>query len=315
VLLLLRERVVVVVAVVYLKKSVLSLLLLLLTVFFFSSLLSLQAMTLEKECQHFKQLGEKNSTSLKTSTFEVDSYKAELERLKATIKELNAELSAERVANSVSKRELSAGLSPMSAEAEARRTKVASEAAVRSATQFHMDKATRKQLEFDARIKTLNDQISRMYDEMLMTDGEPWKDFYQRKYYDFLVLDSETGKPCENPHTGEAIPKHKLYERERNEAVAELEELKKKMTPKETEELLERVKLKTRQFKRKYKALKTFLHESEYMEPFDDKFCDVDKGNDEDSDDDIRLGGPREPFRNHHDVGLPFGFAARECAD
>ena len=212
------------------------------------------------------------------------------------------------------KHELMAGLSPVSAEAEARRTKIAVDAVAISTTKLHMDKAKLKDAESDACIKALNDQISAMHSGMLMADGEPWMDFFKRKYYDFLVLDSETGMPCENPHTGEAIPKHKLYERERNEAVAELEELKQKMTPKEMEELLERVKLKTRQFKRKYKALKTFLRENEYMEPFDDKFCDVDKGHAEDSDDDIRLGGPRRMVF-HHDAGLPFGFSARECVD
>ena len=266
-----------------------------------------QVKSLESELAHFKKMNDTAQASLTKLNYERGFYVAELDKARALNQNIGTRLNAELESNDFLLRER-AELPPTSDETE--RTKrmmcrvhdqrIKEVAAIR-------DKCTDQ-------MKGLYSKIESLENALFQIDGTSLVEHYKNLFHGFLVVDSVTGEPIVNPHTGEVIPKYKAYEKERNEALAELEEMRKKMPSKEMEELLERVKLKTRQFKRKYKALKTFLRENEYMDDFDDKFCDVDRGHEEDSDDDIRLGGPRKVVV-YQDIGLPFGFTAKECGD
>ncbi len=159
--------------------------------------------------------------------------------------------------------------------------------------------------------------------ELYMEDGEKWSDFFKRKYYGHLVLDDETGLPVTCPHTGEVIPKSAVYERERDVVLAELEDLRKRMPSDEVSALLERVRRKARVFKRKYRFLKTVVHEHLYVKEEDDlvndAFCETDdpKVHDEDSDDEIRVVYPSSSSSKRagpgvvQDIAVPLGFTVR----
>ncbi len=175
---------------------------------------------------------------------------------------------------------------------------------------------------FQAEISALKAQVAEAY----MGDGEKWADFFKRKYYSLLVLDDETGLPQVCPHTGEALPKAAKFERERDEALAEVRDLRMRLPADATLALLERVQRKARHFKRKYRFLKTFMRENLYVGDMDDTFCETtDKvHSDPESDEEIRGGEPSKYYyssttpsspSHHHDLAVPFGFVAREPAD
>ena len=280
-----------------------------------------QIFNLQKEHDHYKKLSESTCDSAGKINQFADMYKGKFENERSINRRLTQNLNDAKRENeqlNIEKSAAAVGGTTTTSTAESERIRIAVIKAVDSVTSSFMAEIRGKESKYDATIKTLNDRYASLVESLYMIDGMTWVDHFKQKFYSLLVVDAETGEPRLTPYTGEVIPKYKMYEQERNEALAELDELKTKMTSKETDVLLERVKFKTRQFKRKYKNLKTYLNDTVYINDFDDKFCDVDKGHDEDSDDDIRLGGGgarRGDETIQHDVGLPYGFAARECVD
>lgn len=164
--------------------------------------------------------------------------------------------------------------------------------------------------ELDAVKKQLADTEASLYE----IDGENKIDRYRRKYYSLLVCNPETGEPVVCPFTGEVETKAQRYEKERNQALAEVERLQQRMPSDETNALLARTKKKARVFKRKYYYLKTYLLENQYMSDFSDKHCDSDRGHDEDSD--VELRAERSVVVQHrlHDPSIPMGFSVRPAS-
>ena len=174
----------------------------------------------------------------------------------------------------------------------------------------HLHEILALKKQFGVERDALNARLAAMHAELFMEDGEKWADFFKRRYYSQMVCDPETGEPRVCPLTGEARSKAAHYETERNEALAKLLELRQRMPSDETTALLGRAQEKARKFKRRYKFLKTYLHEHQYVSGLLDGFCDSDKGNASESDDDLRPTGPRCVVVVQ-DVGVPFGFAVR----
>ena len=174
----------------------------------------------------------------------------------------------------------------------------------------HLHEILALKKQFGVERDALNARLAAMHAELFMEDGEKWADFFKRRYYSQMVCDPETGEPRVCPLTGEARSRAAHYETERNEALAKLLELKQRMPSDETTALLGRAQEKARKFKRRYKFLKTYLHEHQYVSGLLDGFCDSDKGNASESDDDLRPTGPRCVVVVQ-DVGVPFGFAVR----
>lgn len=96
--------------------------------------------------------------------------------------------------------------------------------------------------ELDAVKKQLADTEASLYE----IDGENKIDRYRRKYYSLLVCNPETGEPVVCPFTGEVETKAQRYEKERNQALAEVERLQQRMPSDETNALLARTKKKAR---------------------------------------------------------------------
>jgi hypothetical protein len=174
----------------------------------------------------------------------------------------------------------------------------------------HVQEILALKKQFAAERDALNARVAAMQQEMFMDDGEKWADFFKRRYYSQMVCDPETGEPRVCPLTGEARSKAAHYESERNEALAKLHELRQRMPSDETTALLGRAQEKARKLKRRYKFLKTYLNEHQYMSDLLDGFCDKVNSASE-SDDDLR-GPSRVSVVVTQDVGVPYGFAVRE---
>ena len=167
---------------------------------------------------------------------------------------------------------------------------------------------------------------------------EKRSDFFQRKYYSLLVLDDETGLPQVCPHTGEALPKAAKFERERDEALAEVRDLRMRMaTMADDSVLLPRVQRKARQFKRKYRFLKNYMRENLYVGDEvvgvdADAFCDEEGdgsypnkkknywwAHDPESDEELKekgcSGALSTTTTTTTDLAVPSGFVAREAGD
>ena len=172
---------------------------------------------------------------------------------------------------------------------------------------------------------------------------EKQSDFFQRKYYSLLVLDDETGLPQVCPHTGEALPKAAKFERERDEALAEVRDLRMRMATMMADDsssvLLPRVQRKARQFKRKYRFLKNYMRENLYVgdEVVDAAFCDEKEdcypnkkmkywwAHDPESDEELKekafcsttttTSGALATTTADLAGGVPSGFVAREAGD
>lgn len=126
-------------------------------------------------------------------------------------------------------------------------------------------------------LKAAESRMNEMHKLLYMEDGGTWIDFYKNKYNDQLISDYATGEPYVNPLTGEVTPKSKKYEEELNKALAKIEEFQMMMPSAQTNILLERAQKKARQFKRKYRYVKTYLDENQYISDVEDEFCDSDK--------------------------------------
>ena len=163
-------------------------------------------------------------------------------------------------------------------------------------------------------VEAVKKQLVELEASMYTIDNERKEDFFKRKFYSLLVCDSRTGEPVVCPITGEVETKAERYEKERNQALAELDRVKQLMPSDETNALLGRAKKKARVFKRKYKYLKTYLLENQYMSSFSDEFCDSDKGHDEDSDDDLRAERVAVKKVVRHDPSIPMGFSVRPAS-
>lgn len=178
-------------------------------------------------------------------------------------------------------------------------------------------------------LKAAESKMKEMHKQLYMEDGETWIEFYKNKYYSQLITDYATGEPYVNPLTGEVTTKSEKYEEELNKALAKIDEFQMMMPSAQTNLLLASAQKKARQFKRKYRYTKAYLDENHYVSDIEDEFCDSDKvinylhvyfiqillsilsqGKDEDSDDELRAGGPR-PIVIPYDMasGIPFGFS------
>jgi hypothetical protein len=145
-------------------------------------------------------------------------------------------------------------------------------------------------------------------------DNETVADFYKRKYHSLLVCDDVTGEPILCEFTGEVMTKDARYKQQKMETMVELETVKKLLPSDDMVALLGRAQLKARQFKRKYNYIKTYLREDQYIAEIDDKFCETDKGQDVESDDDLRTGAdPRREYEMQ-DIALPGGFSLRPAS-
>jgi hypothetical protein len=163
-------------------------------------------------------------------------------------------------------------------------------------------------------VAALKKQLADLEASMYMIDGESKEDFYKNKFHEQLVCYPGTNNPIVCLVTGQVKTKSKQYEDERNQALVELERVKQLMPSDETNALLGRAKQKARVLKRKYKYLKTYLLENQYMSSFSDGFCDTDKGHPEDSDDDLRAERAAVVRVVRHDPGIPIGFTVRPAS-
>jgi hypothetical protein len=158
------------------------------------------------------------------------------------------------------------------------------------------------------------DQVYKAQFCNLSVDNETVADFYKRKYHSLLVCDDVTGEPILCEFTGEVMTKDARYKQQKMETMVELETVKKLLPSDDMVALLGRAQLKARQFKRKYNYIKTYLREDQYIAEIDDKFCETDKGQDVESDDDLRTGAdPRREYEMQ-DIALPGGFSLRPAS-
>lgn len=191
--------------------------------------------------------------------------------------------------------------------------------ALRDVTMKHIEEKTQLRFEMERLKKDFEKERDALNAQIFMDDGEPWKDFFRRKYYSLLVCDPDTGEPWVCPYTGEVQPKSAHHEQEKNRALEELADLKQRMPAADLIALHQRVQRKARVFKRKYANARRILVSECYLQ-LSDGHCDTDKGWSSDSDDDLRRSGPRsrreEEFaRIHRDIAVPPGFTARSVGE
>jgi hypothetical protein len=117
-------------------------------------------------------------------------------------------------------------------------------------------------------VNNLQRALVTMQRECYTPSGGTWADHYKKKYYEQLVIDTETGEPYICRDTGEALTKTTKLEHERECAL----------------DRLSRAQTKAISFKRRYKALREYLlrKHGEVVEPslMDDH---------EESDDELRI--------------------------
>ena len=158
------------------------------------------------------------------------------------------------------------------------------------------------------------DQVYKAQFCNLSVDNETIADFYKRKYHSLLVCDGDTGEPILCKFSGEVMTKDARYRQQKMETMVELESVKKLLPSAEMVALLGRAQLKGRSYKRKYNNIKTYLREEQYIAGIDDKFCESDKYQDVESDDDLRTGADPRRVYEMQDVALPGGFSLRPAS-
>ena len=92
-------------------------------------------------------------------------------------------------------------------------------------------------------VNNLQKALLTMQSESYMPNGETWAQHYKKKYYEQLVIDTETGEPYICRDTGDALTRATRFEHERDCAL----------------DRLSRAQTKAIDFKRRYKAIKELL--------------------------------------------------------
>ena len=176
------------------------------------------------------------------------------------------------------------------------------------------DEKTALEKKCRADVAAVNKQLEDLQDSLVMINGESKLEFYKNKFHEQLVCRPGTNEPIVCPYTGQVTTKSKQYQDERDRALADLERVKQLMPSDETNALLLRTKKKAQVFKRKYKYVKSYLNEDQYMSNFSDGHCDTDKGHSEDSDDDLRAERAAVVRVFMHDPSIPMGFSVRPAS-
>jgi hypothetical protein len=145
----------------------------------------------------------------------------------------------------------------------------------------------------------MRSEMQKISADIYMHDGVKWVDFYKRKYYDQLVIDHRTLEPYICPESGEPLTKSIIYQKERDDALAELITFKEELlvngnnnnnsTTTTTTARLEGANDENvdamKMFERKYKFLKAHLLENFYNDDLSGAFSETESERRDDDDD------------------------------